>query len=72
MDANRPPLKFKYRNYRGEIGIRTATPIRVEYRHSDWHPSPQWLLVAFDHEKQGERDFAMIDILEVYPPTSLT
>lgn len=63
MPESRPPLKFIYKNYRGEIGLRAVTPLRTEYRSSSWHPTPQWLLVAFDHEKGEERDFAMNDII---------
>ena len=63
----RPTLDFVYKNYRGEVGLRKVTPLRVEFRSSDWHPGPQWLLVAYDHEKGGERDFAMSDIVKFSP-----
>lgn len=63
MHYDAPPLKFIYKNHRGEIGLRTATPLRIEFRASDWHPISQWILVAYDHDKFGERDFAMEDIV---------
>lgn len=63
MSESPPPLKFIYKNYKGEIGLRIVTPLRTEYRASDWHPDPQWILVAYDHDKGGHRDFAMNDIV---------
>ncbi|MDR6431282.1 hypothetical protein [Brucella pseudogrignonensis] len=55
------PIKISYTNYRGENSIRTITPIKPWYGSTEWHPEPQWLLTAFDHEKQANRDFALKD-----------
>lgn len=59
--ANR--MRFIYQNHRNEVAIREVTPIRVEFRRSEWHEGQQWILVAYDHDRNGERDFAMIDIV---------
>jgi predicted DNA-binding transcriptional regulator YafY len=56
------PLIFQYKNYRGEVTTRIVTPISVRFGLTEWHPEPQWLLLAFDHEKQAEREFAMKDM----------
>ena len=40
---------------------RTITPKRIWWGATDWHPEPQWLLTAFDAEKQADRDFALKD-----------
>lgn len=61
IDRATQPIKLTYRNYRGEISERTITPQSVWYGSTDWHPEPQWLLTAFDHDKQAERDFALKD-----------
>lgn len=57
------PVRIRYRNYRGEEGERTISPIHIWWGKTEWHPVDQWMLKAFDHGKDAERDFAMIDIL---------
>ena len=61
MVAIGEPARIIYTNYRGETAERTITPKRVWYGISDWHPEPQWFLTAFDHDKNADRDFALID-----------
>lgn len=55
-------LSFWYKNYRGEISERTVRPIRIYHGATEWHPAPQWLLEAFDLEKDAVRAFAMCDM----------
>lgn len=55
------PLAVTYRNYRGEVALRKITPQRLWYGATEWHPKPQWLLQAFDHDKAASRDFALAD-----------
>ena len=55
------PVALTYTNWRGETTQRTITPKRIWWGATDWHPEPQWLLTAFDAEKQAERDFALKD-----------
>ncbi|CAN7519707.1 hypothetical protein [Brucella pseudogrignonensis] len=55
------PITLVYTNYRGETSERTITPIKPWFGSTEWHPEPQWLLTAFDHEKQATRDFALKD-----------
>jgi hypothetical protein len=66
LDANPPPQErpfvFTYRNYRGEVSDRRAILTSVRFGTSEWHPEPQWLLVAFDLDKQAEREFVLADI----------
>ncbi|ELT48553.1 hypothetical protein D584_13934 [Brucella intermedia M86] len=56
-----PPVMVLYTNYRGETSERTITPIRPWFGSTEWHPEPQWLLRAYDHNKGAERDFALKD-----------
>ena len=63
-DAPQPegePVTLTYTNWRGETARRTLTPKRIWWGATDWHPEPQWLLTAFDAEKQADRDFALKD-----------
>lgn len=55
-------LSFWYKNYRGEVSERTVIPMRVYHGATDWHPTPQWLLEAWDMEKDAVRAFAMEDM----------
>lgn len=57
-----PPLRFTYRNHRGDIGVRTVAPLGIRYGSTAWHPEPQWLLRAYDLDKSAEREFAINDI----------
>lgn len=63
------PVTLIYTNYRGEMSERTITPQRVWYGSTEWHPEPQWLITAFDHEKQANRDFALKDFGYLAPST---
>ncbi len=51
-----------YKNWRGERGWRRIRPIRLTFASTEWHPTPQWLVVAEDLDKREERSFAMADI----------
>lgn len=53
------PLAFTYRNWRGETATRSVRPIGVRFGSSQWHRTPQWLLRAFDLNKNEEREFAL-------------
>ncbi|ABS14239.1 hypothetical protein I6H96_02570 [Brucella anthropi] len=56
------PVKVAYTNYRGETSVRTITPQRLWHGSTEWHPEPQWLVTAYDHDKQAVRDFAFKDL----------
>jgi predicted DNA-binding transcriptional regulator YafY len=57
-----PVVTIDYTNWRGERSERLIIPIRIHWGTSDWHPGVQWLLDAFDLEKNGLRTFALKDI----------
>jgi hypothetical protein len=56
-------INFRYRNWQGVTADRCARIISLVYGSTDWHPEPQWLLKAFDFEKQAERLFAIKDMV---------
>ena len=57
-----PPLVLTYTNHRGETGVRRIIPLAAPWwGQSDYHVEPQWLLRAFDVDKQVEREFALKD-----------
>jgi hypothetical protein len=55
------PVALTYTNYKGETASRTITPRSIWFGSTEWHPEPQYLVRAFDHDKQAERDFALKD-----------
>lgn len=55
-------ITFWYKNYKGEEGYRRATPISLRYGTSEWHTTPQWLMLAHDDEKDAPREFALADM----------
>jgi hypothetical protein len=54
-----PPLRFVYTNHKGESSARTVTPLSVRFGTSEWYPEPTWLLLAYDHAREADREFAM-------------
>ncbi|MGB0848221.1 MAG: WYL domain-containing protein [Thiolinea sp.] len=57
--------KIDYTNWKGETRERRINPGRVWYGDTEFHPKRQWLLQAFDIEKQAVRNFALADIHSV-------
>jgi predicted DNA-binding transcriptional regulator YafY len=55
-------ITIDYANHRGERGLRRILPEKIEFLESGWHPDPQWILLAWDLEKDAVREFAMKDI----------
>lgn len=51
-----------YTNHRGLRSVRTIDPVKIWYGTNSFHEKPQWLLRAFDINKQADRDFALADI----------
>lgn len=68
---NNTHVSIDYTNYRGERGIRTVVPERIWFGSTEYHTKPQWLMDAFDVEKQSSRTFAMQDIHQ-WLPASIT
>lgn len=61
-------LRFRYKNYKGEIADRSVIPIRTVVKKSQYHNDgkPCWIMVAYDLDKQEKRDFALQDIIQYY------
>ena len=61
MVSTSDAIHFRYTNWRGETSMRHASPISLRFGTSEWHRKPQWLLCAFDHDKNEAREFALSD-----------
>ena len=55
-------VKIVYTNWRGETSIRNIEPKELIYGSNEWHKEEQWLLIAYDVDKQADRTFACKDI----------
>lgn len=55
-------VMIDYTNYRGERGLRRVIPDQIFFGSNEWHPEPQWLMLAYDCEKKAERIFSVRDI----------
>ncbi len=56
--------EIDYTNHKGRRAVRTITPLELTFGGTEFHPEPQWLLRAFDHEKNAERTFSMAGVHE--------
>jgi predicted DNA-binding transcriptional regulator YafY len=59
MEAS--PLRIWYTNHRGERAERNIIPRKIVWGSTRWHPQPQWILHAWDLDRQAERSFAVKD-----------
>jgi predicted DNA-binding transcriptional regulator YafY len=58
-------LTFAYKNHRGEMAERRVIPGMFYFGSTEWHPEEQWMLRAFDLDKERMRDFAFADIMPI-------
>ena len=55
-------VSIVYTNYRNETSVRKIIPERIWFGKTEWHPEDQWLLDAYDVDKNAKRSFALKDI----------
>ncbi len=60
-------VEIVYTNWKGETSVRNIMPKVFHWGTTKYHPELQWLLTAFDEDKQEDRTFAMKDILNWKP-----
>jgi predicted DNA-binding transcriptional regulator YafY len=58
-------LRFRYVNWQGVVANRTTRVIELTFGKTEWHPEPQWLLKAYDIEKNAVRFFALQDMVPI-------
>lgn len=56
-------VSIVYRNWKGKVATRHIIPKNIEWKETTWHPKAQWILNAYDLEKEDMRGFAIADIL---------
>lgn len=55
-------IHFNYKNHKGTTRTRTVTPHSITFTHNEYHPTPQWLMIAYCHDAKATRTFALNDI----------
>ena len=55
-------IKMLYTNHRGETSIRRLVPQRVWFGKTEWHPEEQWLLEAFDLDRNAIRNYVLREV----------
>lgn len=55
-----------YTNYKGKTAVRKIVPKEIIFGHNEWHTEDQWLMVAYDLQKEADRTFALKDIKAWY------
>jgi hypothetical protein len=55
-------VTIDYTNYRGERALRRVILGSVKFTSNEWYPEKQWLITAFDIDRNLWRDFAMRNI----------
>ncbi|MBS0621595.1 MAG: class I SAM-dependent methyltransferase [Verrucomicrobia bacterium] len=60
--AATPELMIDYVNWRGHRATRHVIARELVWGSTEWHREAQWLLRAYDVEKESERQFAVKDI----------
>lgn len=58
-------IEFDYVNWKGETSHRKVEVDDFYYGSNAYHQEPQWLMLAFDLEKEKSRMFAMKDMSNV-------
>ena len=48
-----------YTNWRGERYEREITPHSIEWGSNQWHPEPQFLMLAWCHKSKANKCFAV-------------
>ena len=66
-DIDKTTVNIVYTNYRGETRLRQIIPKRIWFGCTEWHSEEQWLLDAYDVNKQCGRSFALKDIRAWFP-----
>lgn len=62
MQEQKKQIQILYINWKGIMNYRNIIPENIYFTSTQWHPQEQWILHAFDLDKQEYRDFAIKDI----------
>lgn len=55
-------VKIAYTNYKNIKSVRNIIPHSIRFGNNQWHTTDQWLLLAYDVDKNEDREFSCKDI----------
>jgi|LakMenEpi03Aug12_release.lakeMendotaPanAssembly.Ray.scaffolds.fasta_scaffold55650_2 hypothetical protein len=58
-------LTFTYKNYRGEVSECRVLTEQLYFGSNEYHPEPQWLLEAYNIDREVTRTYALKDISNI-------
>lgn len=61
MEQNKIVI-INYTNWKGVTAFRRIIPKKIFFGSTEWHKEEQWLLEAYDVDKNADRSFAVKDI----------
>lgn len=61
MEKNKIVI-INYTNWKGVTAFRRIIPKKIFFGSTEWHKEEQWLLEAYDVDKNADRSFAIKDI----------
>jgi hypothetical protein len=64
LETNTNVITIRYRNYRGEDSLRRVLPLKIWFGTSEWHPKRQWLMDAYDYNRNAYRTFALQNVIQ--------
>lgn len=51
-------VKILYTNHRNETTIRDIVPLEIVFKSTEYYQEAQWLLRAYDLDRQDERHYS--------------
>lgn len=54
--------RFRYKNYKGETENRNVVPLCLRYGRTEHYPTDQWLVEAYDIDRNAPRTLALSGI----------
>lgn len=67
--VNSSPITVKYKNWRGQVAVRTIIPQKIYFGSTEYHMEEQWLLEVWDCDRDAMRVYALKDITQWYVKT---
>lgn len=55
----REPRRYRYRNWKGVVRVRTLAPLSVWFGRTEFHPDEGYLVRCYDFEDKKVKDFAL-------------
>jgi len=58
-------IRVIYTNWRQETKVRNILPIAIYWGSTNYYPIPQWIVKAYDKDRQDYRLYSLKNIVEI-------